>query len=1287
MAARPPDTLHPNQFAKKGRIDCMKNFKTLSKRGLALFLALMMCVSLLPATALAAEMAETTHTHNEDGWTCVETRELTCAYGEHTHDKTCWETSETAICGLEESEEHTHDAGCYIIPACGMEEHTHDSGCYVPDWDCVEPSEAVKLFLRIVKDIPVEITVEDEALISEARSAYDALTVEEQAIVSVTEALGILVNAEVAQEAAKAARDEAAAAAEVIQPFVDAVANIPEISMITLENFEEVSSYIQDVCYILYEELLVTEYAGLDKFVAAEADFLAVVARIEELAGLQSETLESDPIILTVGVTTTVRGTSTTSYWHSWKITEGSECVAINSSNSSSVQVTGRSAGEATIEHSYYKGNKKTESFTIIVSGGAVITYKASTGGSVSLASETLEEGKDVQGSTATPSSGYIFRNWTDSAGNVVSTAAKFVPDSIATATYTANFVKADAQDAYYYILKPGKDWDTAGDSSNYRDAWYYVGKGTVSGTTASDSGFAQVGSVPNDYPSIEVTEDGETHTYTYDATGSGRDYTYTVEWVRVVSSFGANNGNTSIIDKTCWHVDGIAKLRTPDRATVTFKFQDYNNQGGFALDQVGNADAVYRVKVGETVPANKVPSHESTKVVGGVTYTFEGWYTNEACTGAKITDPSSHPITEDVTFYGKYTARYTVTYDLAGGTSSTAQLSYFNLKADTSTPRIATPTKEGYLFIGWDPEVANTVTENANYVAQWEPNSYTVSYSVSGDVPAGYTVPEDATVVHGSRYAVADVPQGQAGEKDGVPGTYSFVGWKDGDEIVTELTNVTENKTLTGVWTFMADSYAYTVNYYLENTTTKVAESKTVEDQTFGAEVTENAIAVPNYVVEGVRTQTITIGVENNVINFYYTADRIGPNGGPDGTPDKYQATVTFTVVNGTWTGGGTTRSTVVTLRNAAGEMAADGTYTLRTGDIPTGTANAGYANGVWGANANPNGAVIDRRGASYELTYAPAGTTGPVFPPPDPGPGTDGGTTTIPENPTPLGPDPDGATTILDEEVPLANAVGLNITEHFAYIIGYEDDTVRPLKNITRAEAVTIFFRLMEDDYRAANWSMENPFSDVNAGNWHNNAVSTCLKAGALKRFAQDAAFLPNQAITRAEFASIAAGFVSGEITGESIGDFSDTEGHWAAADIRKAVEAGWIKGVGGNRFAPDETITRAEVMTIVNRMLDRVPDAEHMLPDMKKWLDNPEDAWYYEAVQEATNEHDYDVDEFGAESWTEILEARDWKSLENEWANNGGMSASAEPVKPEEGAEGEGEAEDAGSESEEA
>ena len=279
----------------------------------------------------------------------------------------------------------------------------------------------------------------------------------------------------------------------------------------------------------------------------------------------------------------------------------------------------------------------------------------------------------------------------------------------------------------------------------------------------------------------------------------------------------------------------------------------------------------------------------------------------------------------------------------------------------------------------------------------------------------------------------------------------------------------------------------------------------------------------------------------------------------------------------------------------------------------------------------------------------------TNPGIPPVNPTPPT-----ITPNNPVPPTPSTP-STTITDDDVPLANAVGLNDAEHFAYIIGYEDDTVRPLNNITRAEAVTIFFRLMTDEHRAANWSTENSFSDVNVGNWYNNAVSTCLKAGALEHFAQDDAFLPNQAITRAEFASIAAGFISDEITGENVGDFKDTEGHWAAEAIRKAVEAGWITGVGGNRFDPDATITRAEVMTMINRMLDRTPDKDHMLPTMKVWTDNPESAWYYEAVQEATNEHDYERDEMSVETWTELLTVRDWQALETEWANNGGVTVS--------------------------
>ena len=266
-----------------------------------------------------------------------------------------------------------------------------------------------------------------------------------------------------------------------------------------------------------------------------------------------------------------------------------------------------------------------------------------------------------------------------------------------------------------------------------------------------------------------------------------------------------------------------------------------------------------------------------------------------------------------------------------------------------------------------------------------------------------------------------------------------------------------------------------------------------------------------------------------------------------------------------------------------------------------------------------------------------------------------TGGGTTTIPDTQTPLDP----GTTIIDQEVPLAGAVGLNDADHFAYVIGYEDGTVRPLNNISRAEVATIFFRLMTDDYRQANWSTVNSFTDVKEGDWYNNAISTCARAGALKGRGDGSVFDPNANITRAEFAVIAARFLDSSYVDDGKGDFADTADHWAAKEIRLAAKAGWVNG-NGNTFNPDAYITRAEVMTIVNRMLDRTPDKDHMLPDMKKWTDNPEDAWYYEAVQEATNEHDYTRDETAVESWTLVKEHRDWAALELGWAANGGASA---------------------------
>ena len=186
-----------------------------------------------------------------------------------------------------------------------------------------------------------------------------------------------------------------------------------------------------------------------------------------------------------------------------------------------------------------------------------------------------------------------------------------------------------------------------------------------------------------------------------------------------------------------------------------------------------------------------------------------------------------------------------------------------------------------------------------------------------------------------------------------------------------------------------------------------------------------------------------------------------------------------------------------------------------------------------------------------------------------------------------------------------------------------GYEDGTFRPLDNITRAEVATIFYRLLTDDARDYYYSTDSGFSDVKPGDWYNTAVSTMVQAGILNGYS-DGTFKPNASITRAEFATIAARFLSNPY---SLKDrFTDTEGHWAEVYINRAAEVGWINGYTDGSFKPDQAITRAEAVTLVNNVLGRAPHADYMLDDMVTWPDNPKSAWYYEDIQEATNSHDY-------------------------------------------------------------
>ena len=222
------------------------------------------------------------------------------------------------------------------------------------------------------------------------------------------------------------------------------------------------------------------------------------------------------------------------------------------------------------------------------------------------------------------------------------------------------------------------------------------------------------------------------------------------------------------------------------------------------------------------------------------------------------------------------------------------------------------------------------------------------------------------------------------------------------------------------------------------------------------------------------------------------------------------------------------------------------------------------------------------------------------------------------------------------------------LNKTDHFAYVIGYPDGTVHPNGQITRAEVATIFFRLLRDEVRDGAFTTSNSYSDVAYGKWYNNPISTMSALGIITGY-PDGTFKPNKPITRAEFAAIAARFDETQ-SGKSA-TFSDVIGHWAAKEIGIAYANEWIKGYPDGTFKPDQNITRAEAMTLINRVLERKPESPaDLLTNMNKWTDNMDTSkWYYLDVQEATNSHAYTRKTFNYELWRQMLPDPDWSRYE--------------------------------------
>ena len=219
------------------------------------------------------------------------------------------------------------------------------------------------------------------------------------------------------------------------------------------------------------------------------------------------------------------------------------------------------------------------------------------------------------------------------------------------------------------------------------------------------------------------------------------------------------------------------------------------------------------------------------------------------------------------------------------------------------------------------------------------------------------------------------------------------------------------------------------------------------------------------------------------------------------------------------------------------------------------------------------------------------------------------------------------------------------LDKDNHYAYIMGYEDGTVKAEKNISREEVATIFFRVMKDDIRANIMTTENDFTDVAEDRWSNCAISTIANYGIITGY-QDGTFKPQKSITRAEFVTMAARFA--EIDENATAEFTDIAGHWAEKNIKTAVALGWIDGYEDGTFKPDKNITRAEAITIVNKILDRKVDQDGLHADAVIWSDLSVDDWYYYNVIEATNAHKFEAGA-NAEKWTECIENFDWTTLE--------------------------------------
>ena len=566
--------------------------------------------------------------------------------------------------------------------------------------------------------------------------------------------------------------------------------------------------------------------------------------------------------------------------------------------------------------------------------------------------------------------------------------------------------------------------------------------------------------------------------------------------------------------------------------------------------------------------------------------YTFDGWFT-QAEGGTEVTKETTVTTADNHTLYAHWTAnKYTVTFDANGGTA--ADPASKEVTFDAAYGELATTSREGYTFDGWFTEkVGGTKVESATVVTT--ANNHTLyahwtanKYTVTFNANGGETAnPENKEVTFDAAYGEL-----AATSRKG----YTFAGWftqaEGGTEVKAEtIVKTAGNHTLYAHWT--PNTYNYEIHYYVQQPDGSYVEDASALDTT----------------KSGTFDSTVTVTPDANKYGAHFSVNN---------TKSKLSGVVT---VN--------TPAEILKLEVYYDRDFHTLTYLdSRNGSvIGTSTVRCGVS---VAAPKDPT-----KAGYWFDGWYNAADNKKVTFP------------VTLTNNMTVYA----GWTMIVIPSTIAKKTPKLNTADHFAYVQGYPDGTVKPAGNITRAETAAILFRLMDDTSRNNYYSTKSGFRDVAAGSWYNTYVATLNNAGVITDSA-NGYFRPNDAITRAELAAMLAAFTD---TTRAANYFNDvTANYWAANAIAICAKLGWITGYPDGSFRPDKNVTRAELMAMINRATGRAPkSADAFLPGMKTWSDNTADKWYYLDVQEATNSHSYSVRP--TEIWTAITAAPNWSKYE--------------------------------------